>query len=415
MSLNSVPSGERIQIGFFGRRNAGKSSLVNAVTGQEMAVVDATLGTTTDPVIKAMEILPLGPVVIIDTPGFDDEGRLGSLRVKKTKQILTRVDVAILVVDVTIGISECDKELIDIFNERKIPYIIAWNKTDILESIYLNNQNKKPENDGMYSEIGKEDGHKEIRLSSVTHQGIDELKELIGTLFKFKEDTPLLSDLIEEGDVIILVIPIDASAPKGRVILPQQQVLREILDCNAMAFCVQPKELPDALLKMNNKVKMVITDSQAFVTVKDMVPENIYLTSFSILMARHKGILKGAYRAVKAIDNLKDGDRVLISEGCTHHRQCEDIGTVKLPKLLRSYTGKKLVFEYTSGNTFADDIEGYDLVIHCGGCMLGDTEVRSRLHISEGAGIPMTNYGLAISYMRGILERSISVIPEDEL
>ena len=413
MSLNSIPSGERIQIGFFGRRNAGKSSLVNAVTGQELAVVSNTLGTTTDPVVKAMEILPLGPVVIIDTPGFDDEGTLGEQRVKRTKQILSRVDVAVLVVDSTIGISEPDEQLMSIFEEREIPYIIAYNKTDILESIYLKNQNEE-DNEDIKDKVSKET-RKEIRVSSITNQGIEELKELIGHLFKAKEALPLVGDLVDEGDVVVLVIPIDSSAPKGRIILPQQQVLRDLLDKNARAICVQPEQLKACIEESGKKPKLVITDSQAFYKVKDIVPEDIYLTSFSILMGRHKGVLKYALKGVTAIDNLKDGDKILISEGCTHHRQCEDIGTVKLPKLLREYTGKKLVFENTSGNTFADNLEDYKMVIHCGGCMLGDTEVISRMKICDQAGVPMTNYGLAIGYMRGILERSIKIIPANEL
>ncbi|HAV91332.1 MAG TPA: [FeFe] hydrogenase H-cluster maturation GTPase HydF [Eubacterium sp.] len=406
MSLNSVPSGERIQIGFFGKRNAGKSSLVNAITGQELAVVSDVLGTTTDPVVKAMEILPLGPVVIIDTPGFDDEGRLGKKRIEKTVEILKRVDVAVLVVDKTQGMSTYDEELISIFKDREIPYIIAYNKSDLYENQVKETDDSKK----MDSKNNESDNKQIIDVSAYTRDGIRELKEMIGHLFKQKVVIPLVEDLVEKGDTVILVIPIDSSAPKGRIILPQQQVLRGVLDKEGVAICVQPEQLVSTIENLKTKPKMVITDSQAFFKVKDMVSEDIYLTSFSILMARHKGILDMAVEGVKAIDTLEDGDTVLISEGCTHHRQCEDIGTVKLPNLLKKYTGKDIKFETSSGNTFAKDLSKYKMVIHCGGCMLGDREVRSRMKMANEENTPMTNYGIAISYMRGILERSIEVL-----
>ena len=412
MSLNSVPSGERIQIGFFGKRNAGKSSLVNAITDQDLAVVSDVLGTTTDPVIKAMEILPLGPVVIIDTPGFDDEGHLGKKRIEKTVQILKRVDVAVLVVDKTEGISTYDIELIEVFKEREIPYIVAFNKSDIYEKNVLSNDESANDVNKL-NEILRENNIDEnliIDVSAYTRKGVSELKEKIGHLFKQKETFPLVEDLIEEGDTVILVIPIDSSAPKGRIILPQQQVLRGVLDNGGIAISVQPEQLVSTIENLKEKPKVVITDSQAFYKVKDMVSEDIYLTSFSILMARHKGILDMAVKGVKAIDTLEDGDTVLISEGCTHHRQCEDIGTVKLPNLLRKYTGKDIKFETSSGNTFANDLSKYKMVIHCGGCMLGDREVRSRMKMATEGNVPMTNYGIAISYMRGILERSIAIL-----
>lgn len=393
MSLNDTPSGERIHIGFFGRRNAGKSSLVNRITNQELAVVSDTKGTTTDPVSKAMELLPLGPVVIIDTPGFDDEGSLGAKRISKTRLILNKVDVAVLVVDLEEGIGECEKQLMGLFDEKQIPYIVAYNKSDLKQTLPAGKAN-------------------EIYVSSVTGRNIDELKEMIAKLGGQKtEGEPLISDLIAPGDTVILVIPIDSSAPKGRIILPQQQVLREILDSNAMALCVQHTELAAAIEGLKGKPALVVTDSQVFGKIAPVVPGNIKLTSFSILLARHKGFLHSAVRGVKAIDTLEDGDTVLISEGCTHHRQCEDIGTVKLPAWLRQYTGKNLNFETTSGLSFAEDLSRYKMIIHCGACMLNDREVIYRMKCAEEVGIPMTNYGISIAYMHGILARSIEVFP----
>ena len=394
MSLNDTPSGERIHIGFFGRRNAGKSSLVNKVTNQDLAVVSDTKGTTTDPVMKAMELLPLGPVVIIDTPGFDDEGELGEKRISKTRLILNRVDIAVLVIDLEEDLGDTEKQLISLFKEKGIPYITVYNKADLREDLPLLRDN-------------------EICVSSVTGKNINELKDMIGKLVSSKQEgEPLISDLIDEGDTVILVIPIDSSAPKGRIILPQQQVLREILDKNAKAYITQDTELASAIADLKEKPKLVVTDSQAFAKVAPVVPSDIMLTSFSILMARHKGFLKSAVAGVRAIDTLEDGDTVLISEGCTHHRQCEDIGTYKIPKWLGEYTGKKINIETTSGLSFADDLSKYKMIIHCGGCMLNDREMRYRTKCAEDAGIPMTNYGTAIAFMKGILKRSLEVLPE---
>ena len=394
MSLNDTPSGERIHIGFFGRRNAGKSSLVNKVTNQDLSVVSDTKGTTTDPVMKAMELLPLGPVVMIDTPGFDDEGELGEKRISKTRLILNKVDVAVLVIDLEEDFGDTEKKLISLFKEKGIPYITVYNKADLREELPLLRDN-------------------EICVSSVTGQNVNELREMIGKLGAAKQEgEPLISDLIDSGDSVILVIPIDSSAPKGRIILPQQQVLREILDKNAKAYITQDTELASAIADLKEKPKLVVTDSQAFGKVAPVVPKDIMLTSFSILMARHKGFLKSAVKGVKAIDLLEDGDTVLISEGCTHHRQCEDIGTYKIPKWLGEYTGKKINIETTSGLSFADDLSKYKMIIHCGGCMLNDREMRYRTKCAEDAGIPMTNYGTAIAYMKGILKRSLEVLPD---
>ena len=394
MSLNDTPSGERIHIGFFGRRNAGKSSLVNKVTNQDLAVVSDTKGTTTDPVMKAMELLPLGPVVIIDTPGFDDEGELGEKRISKTRLILNRVDIAVLVIDLEEDFGDTEKQLISLFKEKDIPYITVYNKADLREDLPLMREN-------------------EICVSSVTGKNVNELKDMIGKLASARQEgEPLISDLIEAGDTVILVIPIDSSAPKGRIILPQQQVLREILDKNAKAYITQDTELASAIADLKEKPKLVVTDSQVFGKIAPVVPSDIMLTSFSILMARHKGFLKSAVNGVRAIDTLEDGDTVLISEGCTHHRQCEDIGTYKIPKWLGEYTGKKINIETTSGLSFADDLSKYKMIIHCGGCMLNDREMRYRTKCAEDAGIPMTNYGTAIAFMKGILKRSLEVLPE---
>lgn len=394
MSLNDTPSGERIHIGFFGRRNAGKSSLVNKVTNQDLAVVSDTKGTTTDPVMKAMELLPLGPVVIIDTPGFDDEGELGEKRISKTRLILNKVDVAVLVVDLEEGMGETEKQLLKLFAEKGIPHATAYNKADL-----------KDEPSGLKDN--------EICVSAATGKNVNELRELIGKLGASKQEgEPLISDLIDKNDTVILVIPIDSSAPKGRIILPQQQVLREVLDKNAKAYITQDTELASAIADLKEKPRLVVTDSQAFGKVAPVVPKDIVLTSFSILMARHKGFLKSAVKGVKAIDTLEDGDTVLISEGCTHHRQCEDIGTYKIPKWLGEYTGKKINIETTSGLSFADDLSKYKMIIHCGACMLNDREMRYRTKCAEDAGIPMTNYGTAIAYMKGILKRSLEVFPD---
>lgn len=395
MGLNDTPQSERIHIGFFGRRNAGKSSVVNAVTNQQISVVSDVKGTTTDPVTKAMELLPLGPVVIIDTPGFDDEGALGEMRVKRTKQVLNRVDVAVLVVDGTVGKTGADNELIEIFNEKKIPYIVAYNKSDISE------QSDCP------------DG---VAVSALDNTNIGLLKEKIAHLTK-TDDTKMkiCGDLLSEGDFAVLVVPIDSAAPKGRLILPQQQTIRDVLEAGAAAVVVRDTELKATLESLGKKPKVVITDSQAFESVSRDVPEDIYLTSFSILMARYKGFLKSAVEGATAIDRLKDGDKILISEGCTHHRQCDDIGTVKLPRWLRNYTGKELVFETSSGKGFPDDLSQYSLVIHCGGCMLNEREVQYRRKFAEDSEVPFTNYGTAIAFMQGILKRSLQIIPDIDI
>jgi [FeFe] hydrogenase H-cluster maturation GTPase HydF len=406
MSLNETPSGERVHIGFFGRRNAGKSSLVNAVTRQELSVVSDTLGTTTDAVTKAMELLPMGPVVIIDTPGFDDEGSLGELRVKKTKQVLARADIAVLVADVTQGLGACEKELISLFQKQNIPYIIAWNKADLLSQTQTDDGgNCKSEDDSTACSIP---------VSAVTGYNIEQLKEKIARMTSQSENsTPLVSDLVKKMDKVVLVIPIDESAPKGRLILPQQQVIRELLEIGAVSICVKETELSDLLDQMApDRPDLVITDSQAFKRVAQDVPEDVQLTSFSILMARHKGFLDTALAGVAAIDTLKAGDTVLIAEGCTHHRQCNDIGSVKIPRWLQSHVGGEIQIETCSGRDFPEDLSKYALVIHCGGCMLNEREVQYRMKSAVAQGVPFTNYGTAIAHMNGILRRSTRVIEE---
>ena len=398
MSLNDTPSGERLRISFFGKRNAGKSSLVNAVTNQQLAVVSDTLGTTTDPVQKAMELLPLGPVLITDTPGFDDSGKLGELRVKRTKQILNKTDIAIMVTDATRQQDETELELLKIFEEKSIPFIIAKNKSDLLGEVPVN-----------------EDGAGNVIYVSATEKtGIEELKERIGHLIPSDGNgLRLVGDIIEPGQLVVLVIPIDKAAPKGRLILPQQQAIRDILDVGAFAITTRDTELADLLERLRDSGQnpdLVITDSQAFEKVNKIVPKGIELTSFSILMARYKGFLDTAVKGARAIDELSDGDKILISEGCTHHRQCGDIGTVKLPKWLSERTGKKLVIETTSGADFPDSLEEYKLVIHCGGCMLSAREMVYRMKCAEDMNVPFTNYGIAIAYMKGILDRTIAPI-----
>lgn len=388
MSLSNTPSAERTHIGFFGLRNAGKSSLVNAVTGQELSVVSDVLGTTTDPVKKAMELLPLGAVVIIDTPGFDDSGYLGEKRVQKTRKVLASTDIAVLVVDAEKGIGEEDKILIELFKERKIPYVVAYNKSD-LASPSIKNSN-------------------EIAVSAKTGKNINELKELIGSLYIDKQEKFILADLVEAGDTAVLVTPIDASAPKGRLILPQQQTLRELLDLHCTAIVCQPEELKNTLASLSKKPKLVITDSQAFGKVSKDTPEDINLTSFSILFARYKGDLEALVRGAATLKSLKDGDKVLISEGCTHHRQCGDIGTVKLPNWIRQYTGKNIDFSFTSGGDFPEDLSQFSLVVHCGGCMLNDREMGYRINTAKAQGVPIVNYGVLIAHIHGILKRSLS-------
>ncbi len=394
MSLNDTPTGDRVHIGFFGRRNAGKSSIVNAVTGQELSVVSDTKGTTTDPVSKAMELLPMGPVTIIDTPGFDDEGALGEKRVQRTRQVLNRTDVAVLVVDGRAGLLDCDRQLIELFRQKNIPYVVAWNKSDLIPP----EQECPPE---------------ALRVSAKTGENIFALKERIAHLGNAEEQKlQLVGNLVQPGQLAVLVIPIDKAAPKGRLILPQQQVLRDILDADGEAICVKEDRLTDTLGKLREKPAVVITDSQVFDTVAAQVPTDIPLTSFSILMARKKGLLEEAVRGAAAIDRLKDGDTVLISEGCTHHRQCDDIGTVKIPRWLGNYTGKQLNIATSSGKSFPEELEDYQLVIHCGGCMLSEREVRYRMKCAQDQKVPITNYGIAIAYMKGILRRSIAMFPK---
>ena len=390
MGMNETPSGERLHIAFFGKRNAGKSSLVNAITGQDLSVVSDVEGTTTDPVSKSMELLPIGPVLIIDTPGFDDEGELGALRVKKTKQILNKADVAILVIDATVGMSDCDKELLDLFEDKKIPYLKVWNKSDLIADDDL-------------------DG---VVVSAKDQIGIWELKEKIGILGnRGSNEKKLVADLVSPLDFVALVVPIDSAAPKGRLILPQQQMIRDLLEAGAISIVVRESELEETLSRLGHKPAMVITDSQAFSVVSEIVPQDVPLTSFSILMARYKGFLETAVKGVCAIDRLKDGDKVLISEGCTHHRQCDDIGTVKIPTWLKQYTGKNLIIETSSGIGFPEDLSEYALIIHCGGCMLNEREVLYRMNHAMDEGVPFTNYGIVIAYMKGILARSIELFP----
>ena len=414
MSMNNTPAGERVHIGFFGRRNAGKSSLLNAVTGQELAVVSEIRGTTTDPVYKAMELLPLGPVMLIDTPGFDDEGTLGEQRVKKAKQVLDKTDIAVLAVDAAEGMTACDEELVSLFKERDIPFMIACTKVDMTGGCQKKPGAEQGRADmGSVSRAENPDENKiasVIYVSAVTGVGIRELKERLAAMLPDKGERRLVADLIKPLDVVMLVVPIDAAAPKGRLILPQQQAIRDLLEAGAIPMTVRETELKDALTKLSEKPALVITDSQAFEEVAAIVPEDIPLTSFSILMARYKGFLKIAVEGVRAIDGLKDGDRVLIAEGCTHHRQCDDIGTVKIPRFLKKYTGKDLIIETASGTGFPEDLAPYALVIHCGGCMLNEREVLRRMRFAKTQGVPVTNYGMSIAQMKGILERSIACI-----
>lgn len=389
MSLNEKASAERLHIAFFGLRNAGKSSVVNKITNQELSVVSDIKGTTTDPVKKAMELLPIGPVVIIDTAGIDDEGELGSLRVEKTRKILNKTDVAILVVDALKGKQKEDLNLIEDFKKRNIPYIVAFNKCDLIAEKQELNEN-------------------EIYVSAKENININELKELIGKLCDTEaEEKTLLGDIISVGDTVVLVTPIDSSAPKGRLILPQQQTIRELLDIGATVVVTKDTELEETLQKLKNPPRLVITDSQAFKKVSAIVPKNIELTSFSILFARYKGELWGAVNGADELDNLQDGDYVLISEGCTHHRQCGDIGTEKLPNWIKNYTKKAINFDFTSGSDFPEDLKKYKLIIHCGACMLTEREMKSRIAISGEQQVPISNYGIIIAKINGILERAV--------
>ena len=394
--MNKTPVANRVCIGFFGKRTSGKSSLVNAVSGQSLSVVSDVAGTTTDPVSKTMELLPVGPVLLVDTAGIDDEGALGQMRVEKTYQTMRKTDVAVLVVDGQQDISEEERRLAQQLQEQKIPFLVAVNKMENLP------QERRLE----WQEFCKEQPH--VFVSAREMIGIEELKVSIGQLAKEeKKENPLVSDLVEEGDFVILVTPIDSAAPKGRLILPQQQTIRDLLDAGAMTMVVQPQQLPKALASLQKKPKLVITDSQAFGSVSKMVPEDILLTSFSVLFARYKGILWEAVEGAQMLDRLQDGDRVLISEGCTHHRQCGDIGTEKLPAWILKHTGKEIRFVWTSGTEFPSDLSGYRLVIHCGGCMLNEKEMSYRSMTARSQNVPMTNYGTAIAHMNGILERSI--------
>jgi len=393
MGLNEAPSANRVHIGFFGKRNSGKSSLVNAVTGQDLAVVSDVKGTTTDPVYKAMELLPVGPVMIIDTPGIDDEGPLGELRVKKSRQVLNKTDVAVLVIDSATGKSKEDEELIALFDEKNIKYIVVFNKSDLQAQTPPETENS-------------------ISVSAKTWYNITALKEKIAALAAEEEpDKRIVGDLIDPLDFIVLVVPIDKAAPKGRLILPQQQTIRDILDTGAVAIVTKETELRETLETLGKKPKLVITDSQVFQKVAAETPDDVFLTSFSILFARYKGNLEIAVKGVKALETLQDGDTVLISEGCTHHRQCDDIGTVKLPRWIKEYTKKQLNFIFTSGTEFPGDLSRYRMIVHCGGCMLNEREVKYRYKCAVDQHVPITNYGILISYIKGILERSIAIFP----
>ena len=392
--MNQTPAGERVHIAFFGRRNAGKSSLVNAFTGQEMAIVSDVKGTTTDPVSKAMELLPLGPVMIIDTPGIDDEGALGALRVRRTRQVLNKTDLAILVVDATQGLTAVENELVALLEQKKVPWVLAWNKADLLAEV--------PETAG-----------NAIWVSALTGLHIHELKELAAKAAHREEPKrPLVSDLLQPGEVAVLVVPIDKAAPKGRLILPQQQTIRDILEAGASALVCRDHELPQTLARLAEPPRIVITDSQVFGKVSQMVPKDVPLTSFSILMARYKGDLPLAVAGAATVENLRDGDKVLIAEGCTHHRQCDDIGTVKIPNWVRKHTGVSPEFVFTSGNQFPEDVSEFKMVIHCGGCMLPEREMKYRLACCADQGIPVTNYGILIAYLNGILKRTVAPFPD---
>ena len=403
MGMNQTPASERVHVSFFGKRNAGKSSIINAVTGQDLAIVSSVMGTTTDPVYKTMELLPLGPVMVIDTPGIDDEGELGALRVHKSYQVLNKTDIAILVIDSTAGKGEEELELIHRFHKKGIPYLIVYNKIDLLST-------EKIKDLAMSVRAG------EVLVSASDGMNIQELKEKIASLKP--EDThkyPLIQDLITPLDLVILVVPIDKAAPKGRLILPQQQTIRDILERGALSLVVRDTELKSTLdhfLAQGVCPKLVVTDSQAFARVSKAVPENITLTSFSILFSRYKGELETQLKGIAALSSIEDGDRILIAEGCTHHRQCGDIGTCKMPEWIRNYTGKKPVFEFTSGTEFPDDVSSYKMVVHCGGCMLNEREMKYRIACCQDQGVPITNYGILIAQVTGILKRSLGPFPE---
>lgn len=418
MSLNTTPLSERIHIGFLGRTNAGKSSLVNAITGQEISLVSAVKGTTTDPMKKSMELLPLGPVVLIDTPGLDDDSQLGELREKRTVEVLKQIHMAVIVVDAMEGIGEVEMQLEQQMKQMQIPYLIVYNKSDLLHEIFEKENTEKLEEDQQGNQIwikeisekrddGEAEKRKEIYVSAATGENIELLKEKIAAMEVKAEEKKIVADLLEAGDHVVLVIPIDKAAPKGRLILPQQQTIRDILDAGCSLSVCQVENLKETLGLLKKAPKLVITDSQVFSKVKDMVPEDIMLTSFSILFARYKGSLESTVKGAYKIEELKDGDKILISEGCTHHRQCGDIGTEKLPKWILNYTGKKLEFNFTSGGNFPEDVTKYKLIIHCGACMLNEKQMQARAVQAKVCGVPMTNYGITIAYLNGILARSV--------
>ena len=401
MSLNQTPTGDRIHIGIFGRRNAGKSSLINGLTSQNIAIVSPIKGTTTDPVQKAMELPPLGPVVIIDTPGLDDTEELGELRIQKAIQVLNKTDIALLVVDIMEGISKEDLQILEIIQKKKIPHLLVFNKMDLLEENQL---------------LQKRKGCKTCTVSAVTGKNMNSLKELIGSLLPEKATKPpLVHDLVKPGENVILVVPIDEAAPKGRLILPQQQVIRDLLEGEANAIVVKETQLEEALGSLKKAPALVITDSQIFEEVDRKVPARLLLTSFSILFARAKGVLEDAVEGAYALKGLKEGEKVLISEGCTHHRQCNDIGTVKLPKWIQEYTSQILDFEFTSGTEFPHDLSKYSCIVHCGGCMLSEREMKWRCSTAKEQGIPFTNYGITIAMIHGILERSIQPFADGDV
>ncbi len=389
MSMNTAPNAERVHIGIFGKRNAGKSSLINAMTGQDLAIVSDVAGTTTDPVSKAMELLPLGPVVMIDTPGLDDVGELGTQRIRKAMQVMNKCNLAVVVVDASEGITDAHQDLLARLEAKNIPHIIAMNKCDLLDAVPADTQAQR-------------------YVSAATGAGIYALKEAIAHLVPTGDNgRRIIADLLQPNDFVVLVVPIDSAAPKGRLILPQQQTIRDILEAGANAIVCRDTELKATLEKLGQPPRMVVTDSQAFKRVSADTPKDVPLTSFSILFARYKGRLDSAVHGVTALDRLKDGDTVLIAEGCTHHRQCDDIGTVKLPKWIEAYTGKSLHFSFTSGGSFPDDLSSYQLIVHCGGCMLNEREMKYRIAHAQDEGIPMTNYGILISYVNGILPRAV--------
>lgn len=394
MSMNQTPRGERTHIALFGKRNAGKSSVINALTDQDLAIVSEVKGTTTDPVYKAMELLPLGPIVLIDTPGLDDEGELGQKRVEKTREVLAKTDIAMVIVDSTVGVGKFELSLLEKIRDRKLPYVVVYNKKDLCD---------------LTDQI---DMSHSVCVSAKTGEGIRELKEHLGRLVpEEQEKLQIVGDLLEPSDFVVLVVPIDKAAPKGRLILPQQQTIRDILESDATAIVVKEHELRETLQNLGKKPKMVITDSQVFSKVAADTPEDILLTSFSILFARFKGDLEEEIRGVKALDSLKDGDKILIAEGCTHHRQCDDIGTVKIPRWLSQYTGKRFQYDTCSGNSFPQNLSEYQLVIHCGGCTLNRKEMKNRLSHIKSAEVPVVNYGILIAAMQGILKRSIEPFP----